>query len=141
MCCILWGIVAVGSIYNGHVSMGSNQLGNPFVFYPTAICGVAAMLIMAILLGSSKYNKKPPLSFVKWFGRNSYYAMAVHNPIKGVIIILVTTIFSKLGVHIIGQNNYVVAIVSFIITTILVVVFIVGVNWLFKRNLTKTRNE
>lgn len=138
VCVVLWGIVVIGSLYNGHVSMGSNQLGNPFLFYFSATCGVVAMLIMTILLGSSKYNEKKLLSFTKWFGRNSYYAMAIHNPVKGVIVILISTILSKLGLHNVS-DSYVMAIISFIITTIIVVIAIMCINWLLKKKLHKSQ--
>lgn len=137
LCIVLWLITAIGSQFNGHVSMGSNRLGNPFIFYPIAICGTAAMFILTILLSSSKYNTKPTLSFVKWFGRNSYYAMAIHNPIKGIVVIVVTALFTKLNILGSSNNNYAIALVSFMITMIIVVISIVVINWILKKCLRK----
>ena len=51
-------LLYVGAVNNGHVSMGHDTLGgNPFVFYPTAICGVICFMIMCITLNNMRLFK------------------------------------------------------------------------------------
>lgn len=40
-----------GMVHNGHISMGHNTLGGyPFVFYPTAVCGIMAFIVFCMVL-------------------------------------------------------------------------------------------
>lgn len=136
ICVLLWLCVLLGGWYNGHVSMGSNQLGNPFVFYGAAICGIFAMMLLTMLLSVSSYTEKPFMRFIKWFGRNSYYAMAIHNPIKGVVVIVVAMVLSRIGIHLSAPSlayEYIVSVVAFVITVIAVVLGIIIINVLLRK--------
>lgn len=86
-------LVYIGSQLNGQPSMGHANIHNPALFYPTALAGVLGMLIMSCLFSLSKLNLKGRFNGLKWFGQNSFIAMAIHNPIKGFIIIALAYLF------------------------------------------------
>ena len=117
---LLYIIVILIANYNGHVTMGSNILGNPFCFYLGAFCGMIATIMTSILLSMTKCNLSRIIKFVKWFGRNSYYAMAIHNPIKGVCVMVVISILSRAHVF----NRYIIGSISFLTTLLITVISI-----------------
>lgn len=81
-------VVYVGSQYNGSISFGHADIGkNVFVTYGCGLAGTLMWLIGCILLADTKINKAGVklLEWTKWFGRNSFNAMAIHNPIKGFV--------------------------------------------------------
>ena len=51
---------------------------------------------MCSLIAQSKVNDHKWMQGVKWFGQNSFIAMAIHNPIKGFVIV---TLASLLGIE------------------------------------------
>ena len=83
-------ITYIIALYNGKVSMGSCRLNNPFLFYPGAICGTISLVTLCVLI--SKIKENFVLKQIKWFGKNSFNAMAIHNPLKGVIVIITASI-------------------------------------------------
>lgn len=73
---ILCGIVLVFSPQNGHITLAQGSLGeNTLTFYALAACGIGFVLIFSILLSNFR------LSTLTWFGKNSFYAMAIHVPV------------------------------------------------------------
>lgn len=76
---LLFALVFVFAEKNGKVSLGHAMLGNNiFVFYLLALCGIAATLLMSVLLADMTWA---PSRYMKWIGRNSFYAMAIHVPV------------------------------------------------------------
>lgn len=67
-------ITAILAIPNGHVSLGSKILNNGFIFYVTGITGSLSIFVISFLL---RHNR-----FFSYFGRNSFYVMAIHHPIR-----------------------------------------------------------
>lgn len=113
-------LLYVGAVNNGHVSMGHDTLGgNPFVFYPTAICGVICFMIMCITLNNMRLFK---WGGVRWFGQKSFMAMAIHNPIKGIVIVIVGRLFHSTNLEVI--SNTTLSLVAFIITVFLTIICI-----------------
>ena len=86
-------LVYFGANLNGQPSMGHANVHNPLLFYPTALVGVFGMLVLSSLFSLSKFNEKGYFNGLKWFGRNSFIAMAIHNPIKGFIIVALAYAF------------------------------------------------
>lgn len=86
------------SVYNGYVTIGSNQLGeNTWLFYLDGYIGIAAMLTLCILLADAHPKTKGAIhimDYIKWFGQNSFYVMATHFPIKEVLSRIVDKLFS-----------------------------------------------
>ncbi len=79
-------IVYCGANYNGIISMGHSYLGrSPSVFYITAFVGIIAFVIFSIAINNLSLKI---VSGIKWIGRNSFRVMAIHNPIKGVLVLL-----------------------------------------------------
>ena len=105
---VSFSLLFFGAEFNGHVSMGSTHLGNPLVFYGAAFCGIVFMLFLcvAVSLCCSDRMLKPIL----WFGKRSFDAMAIHNPIKGIIVAIVSAFIS---------NNIYVGIIAFVLTLVI----------------------
>ena len=81
--------VYVVAIINGKVSMGHANPGKyPLLFYFGAFCGTAMTIIVSAIL--SRITRKN--SFIEWVGKNSFCVMAIHNPIKGVVVVVVARI-------------------------------------------------
>ena len=85
------------SVQNGYVTIGSNKLGNnTWLFYLNGFIGIASMLIFSLLIAEIQYMTKvaaEAMDYVKWFGRNSFYVMATHFPIKEIFGRLVNSVF------------------------------------------------
>lgn len=115
-----------GAIINGKVSMGHAILHNPFLFYLTAYLGVGAMIMFSLLLARSKINGKKWMGEVKWFGQNSFIAMVIHNPIKGFVVVALS---SLLGVQVKEVKlDLFMSLAAFVITTIITIALMYIIN-------------
>lgn len=129
-------IVYIGSQYNGSISFGHADLGrNVFVAYGCGLAGTLMWLIGCILLADTKINKAGVklLEWTKWFGRNSFNAMAIHNPIKGFVCVVVG-IALHCGSAAVSANSYY-SFIAFLLTLVVTVVGMVFINW-FKRKIS-----
>lgn len=131
-------IVYAGSQYNGSISFGHADLGkNVFVTYGCGLAGTLMWLIGCILLADTKVNKagEKLLGGVKWFGRNSFNAMAIHNPIKGFVCVVV-----GVGLHcdsaVVSANSYY-SFIAFLLTLVVTVIGMVFINWFKSKILRK----
>lgn len=80
-------VVACFCEYNGSISFGYAYMGrNVILTYLLALLGIVMMMVMCILMSNSKWNDYKWMGAIKWFGKNSFTAMAIHNPIKGIMI-------------------------------------------------------
>ena len=130
---LLAGIVLVGSHFNGSISFGHAAIHNPFITYPCALSGVAMVLIVCMLLADIKACKNDVMwmKWLKWFGRNSFTAMAIHNPIKGFVCVIVGVLLGW-GSSAVSQNGGC-SLVAFAVTLVVTVVGITVVNWTKKK--------
>lgn len=103
------------ALYNGHVTLGSRQLSNGFVFYITGIAGTFGMLSFSKLI-----SKFTPL---RWCGKNSFYLMATHKPFLIAYPLLWSKVEKETGLPIYNKENAVECILPFIITVIACSVF------------------
>lgn len=118
------------SDYNGPISFGHTDMGvNVFAAYLGGITGVAMLLLFCMLLAGSSLNspKVKWMNFMKWFGRNSYNAMVIHNPIKGFITVVVGVCFACRSSSVNHSLPY--SLISFIITLVITIVGIAMINW------------
>lgn len=123
---VLLAIVVWGANYNGAVSMGSNNFGRgPLLFYCLAICGIFFVLILSALIVRF-FDKTKGYKLVRWFGRNSFDAMAIHNPLKGIIIVVVGIVLGTKKDVIIHSYGY--ASIVFVLTTIATMFVMRGVE-------------
>lgn len=123
---VLLAIVVWGANYNGAVSMGSNNFGrSPLLFYCLAICGIFLVLILSALIVRF-FDKTKGYKLVRWFGRNSFDAMAIHNPLKGIIIVVVGIVLGTKKDVIIHSYGY--ASIVFVLTTIATMFVMRGVE-------------
>ena len=126
-------IIFVGSYLNGHVSIGSNQLGKSTIaFYLIGFCGIVSTLIFSAIL--EKHSNKA-LDFLKWIGKNSFYFMAIHVPVKGIVMVIIAKLINTTPT-IIG-NTIPYSAISFIITTIITSVSVLIINY-FKCKIKKS---
>lgn len=93
---VLTAVLVYSSGVNGHISVGSNKLGeNAIVFYINAFIGIVTTLCFCIILSllnpSTKVGKAIS-AYIKWFGKNSFYVMATHVPVKGILVMAVASI-------------------------------------------------
>ena len=75
---------------NGYVSMGHNNLGkHVWLFFINAICGSLSIILFSIVLGSFLKRSwiQKPILFVRWLGENSFNVMAVHMPLRTIILV------------------------------------------------------
>lgn len=130
---ILFVIVYKIGVKNGRLSMGHSNIGNPIIFYPIALVGTMAMLITSMLLSDLLKNFKVN-NAITWFGRNSFVAMAIHNPIKGFVVVAVAYL-TGLTVFDIGVKTYSVFICWLItlIITVALMLIIVGIKQRLKK--------
>mgnify|MGYP006916068881 CR=1 FL=1 len=106
--------------------MGHAILRNPFLFYPTAYLGIGAMLLFSLLLAQSKLNEKKWMGGVKWFGQNSFIPMVIHNPIKGFVVVALS---SLLGVQVKEVKlDLFMSLAAFVITTIITIALMYIIN-------------
>ena len=89
---LLFVLVWYAGLYNKSVSMGHANLRNPFIFYTVACAGVLAFLLLSSMLAQSRINSHKWMNGVRWFGQNSFIAMAIHNPIKGFTIVALASV-------------------------------------------------
>lgn len=110
-------ITIIGGHFNGSASMGHSYLGrNPLVFYVSAFAGIIMTFIFCILLSESVINKNNGISirWLKWFGQNSFTAMAIHNCIKGFVVVI--------GLAFKIQNDFVSFDLFFFLSLLLIVI-------------------
>lgn len=130
-------VVYVGSQYNGSISFGHANLGkNVFVTYGCGLAGTLMWLIGCILLADTKINKAglKLLEWTKWFGRNSFNAMAIHNPIKGFVC-MVVGVALHCGSAAVSANSYY-SFIAFLLTLVVTVIGMVFINW-FKSKISR----
>lgn len=134
---ILFSIVYRMSQLNGKVSMGHAHIKNPLLFYPIGYIGTLAMLGFSMLLSNWVKDFKIG-NAIKWFGRNSFIAMAIHNPIKGVVIGAMAILLgmSKNAV----MCRTITASVALIITLIATCAIMLIIVWFKKRKIRDERN-
>lgn len=112
----LFFIVYWGGALNGKVSMGHAHINNPFLFYPIGCLGTFAMLSLTMLL-SSWVRETIIGNSIKWFGQNSFIAMAIHNPIKGFVVVALASVLGMGKTAV--MKGTMTAIVAFVLTLVI----------------------
>lgn len=95
---VLTTILFFVSTKNGHITLGSNSLGNnTIMFYINAFIGIITTMTFGVLLACIVEGRrtigKAVSKYIRWVGINSFYFMATHVPVKGIMMIVVATIF------------------------------------------------
>ncbi len=128
--------LCVGAGWNGHVSMGHAMLGKTVaLFYLDAFWGIAAVLLLCF--GLQTLSSVYPYRFfrwLRWWGRNSFTVMAVHNPIKGVMVMAVSSVFGTVPSVVNRTTLY--AAIACVCVVLLTSLLIYCFNGLFKRFFT-----
>lgn len=116
------------SQYNGSISFGHTNMGNNvIVAYMGAVIGIIMFITLCIKISESSFNNRNKLfEGIKWFGRNSLYAMVIHNPIKGFITVVISKIFDCSTLYV-GRNFYY-SLITFVITLMITVVGMIIIN-------------
>ena len=124
-------VVYFGARYNGYVSMGHANLGrSSWVFFVAAFCGVTAVMISSIMIGQLTSRI---VSWLKWIGRNSFRMMAVHNPVKGIVIVVLARILhiSKINMNSNNLHCFIIFTVTLLISNSVVSL----IEWGLKKTL------
>lgn len=116
----LFSIVYHVGMLNGKVSMGHAQINNPFLFYPIGYLGTFAMLGLTMLL-SAWMNDSKIGNGIRWFGQNSFIAMAIHNPIKGFVVVALASVLGMGKTAV--MKGVLTTILAWVITLIITVIF------------------
>lgn len=107
--------------WNRHISLGSDLLGrNPLVFYFNAIIGITSIFLFSVLVCSIKCENKPwkkIMDFHLFFGKNSFYIMATHVPVKGFLMVGIAALIHQSVTFI--ANDYFWAAVTFATTSVI----------------------
>jgi hypothetical protein len=125
---VLTKILLYSSIHNGAISVGSNELGNNTVLYSiNALIGITTTLAFCILLSQIRTKTamgNSVLNYIKWFGRNSFYVMATHFPMKEAFIRLLGFVLHTNREAVVSNMKY--SLIVFILTLLVdSVVFLV----------------
>ncbi len=132
-------VVYYGALFNGRVSMGHADINNPFIFYPIAYLGVFAFIILSSLIAQSKANDYKWMNGVKWFGQNSFIAMVIHNPIKGFVLVVLTSVLGMKK----PSDNYgtLTALLALLITLVATIVIMWIIVTIKERKLKKNEHS
>lgn len=112
--CALFAVITliINQIYMYNYNLAVSNIGNPFIFYISAISNSILLLLIC-----KKINFKKGL--LNFYGKNSLVIMATHMgfpvEIAWIIVGIIKCPFSKLG------NSIIVIIIEFIIMTICII--------------------
>ncbi len=146
---ILWAVstalFVIGAIYNGAISIGSNVYGKSnILFYIVSVLGIiSAVLCSGLLENINKKHSFKTLSFIKWIGRNSFFFMAIHKPVSGIVNLVLVFAESRFGLHFLSNLSYryTPSIISWILSIIGTSVAVLVLNFLLdKIKKAKTQN-
>ncbi len=129
------------SFYNGKISMGSNNLGkNVYVFYIAAYIGVCAVLLLSALLSVlSDKRDNFIVKYLSFVGKNSFYFMAIHVPLKTVIVMIKNKLILVLNAKDFGIDVY--TIICFVVTMILTSFAVVIINKIHENHRKKVMQQ
>lgn len=109
---IAFALLCILSNVNSPISMGTEELGNWLLFYLNAFIGIVMILIISVLMERNK--------LFQFLGRNSFFIMAMHFPIRKPITLIISKIFSVEMADIYNSPIF-----SFIVTILTIIVNIV----------------
>lgn len=128
---VLLGVVVYfGSQVVGHISMGSDLLGDrPVLFYLDAFCGLWMLLLFSIALCAYPFKNFVVCKLmqgVQWIGRYSFRVMAIHNPVKGFVVAILAKLLCT-SADIVATDSWMSA-VAFIISLAVVCTVVLFIN-------------
>lgn len=120
--------LAVGyslSLMNPGVTASGNVLGkSPSLFYPIAFFNLAFFLLLAFLIDKSALPRlKRGLTYI---GRNSFYYMAIHVPLKGFLMAILSKLFHTTPGEM--SHDYLYSLLTFLITLIVATPTVMAIN-------------
>lgn len=118
---ILTFILVFSAYDNGHISIGSNIFGRSTTsLYLNAFVGIISIFLFSIIFCSLKGKNSiitKVIDYCLWFGKNSYYILATHVPIKGIIMVGISLIIKNNVDYV--SKDILLCIVTFILTCII----------------------
>ena len=125
----------------GHVSMGSNYLGNIVVFYVNALLGAFATIFLSALIADLiKERIDLGKSWLVWLGVNSYAVMAIHYPVKRRMVVIVAQAIDKWGLAdvtggftVYTSTNLLASFIAFIFTMFITIVITIAADAFIKK--------
>ena len=91
--------------------------------------GISSILLLCVLLSDIKPGKilEKVFSGLKWFGRNSFNAMAIHNPIRAFVMVIVAMAFHTTDTMVSKTTSL--SLIAFVITLIVTIIGMLFINW------------
>lgn len=113
---ILFVLLCILSNINSPISMGTEELGNWFLFYLNAFIGIVMILIISVIMEKNK--------ILQFLGRNSFFIMAMHFPTRKPIVLIISKIFSVSMDYVYNSPLYsfIVAILTMIVNIIMIII-------------------
>ncbi len=110
---------------NGVVSMSGNAPGyNTLLFYLFAFFSIAVFLVLSFLIDKS------PLHLLKkgltYIGRNSFYYMAIHVPIKGFLMAILSKLLNTTPGAM--SHDYLYSLLTFVLTLLVATPIVMAIN-------------
>lgn len=137
-------LFVICAIYNGAVSIGSNIYGKSnILFYIVSVFGIiSAILCSAFLEYINKRHSFKALSFIKWIGRNSFFFMAIHKPVSGIVNLVLVFMESRFNLHFLSNisYNYIPSIISWVLSVIGTSISVLVLNFLLN-NIKKLNKQ
>ena len=123
---------------NDVISMSGNLLGtSTLFFYLIAFLGIASILLLSISFENSPFVQlKKGLIYI---GRYSFYFMAVHVPIKGFLIVLLSKLFPTLSEAF--STEYLPSALVFVLTLIVSSFTVIAINFILRFYKGKTERK
>ena len=78
--CLCLQVLLIGTCAKMVVGYGGCKVGNPLLFYPIAICGVAFVSGISMVIDSAKCELEVVPKSLAWLGKYSILLLAIHGP-------------------------------------------------------------
>lgn len=136
LCCI--GIII--KVANPNINMMDNIIPPFYLFYPTAIIGCLIVFSFSKIV-ISKHTFF--LKHIQYLGENSLIIMCIHEPIKRIVLVLVSKLL-QMPTDIIRDNLFLSIAVTFVIILICIPFIYIIHNylpWMIGKNLTLSKKK
>lgn len=116
-------IIILVIIYAPHVRMGSHQYGDWRLFYLLAFLPISTLVIF------SRYFIDKNYGVLEWLGRNSLAIMCIHEPIKRILLVLLSKLV-EMDVNTLRDSTIICIGVTMLLVTMLVPIVFAINKWM-----------
>ena len=116
-------IIILVIVYAPHVRMRSHQYGDWRLFY------LLAFLLISTLVIFSRYFINKDFGVLEWLGRNSLAIMCIHEPIKRILLVLLSKLV-EMDVNTLRDSTIICIGVTMLLVTMLVPIVFAINKWM-----------